>query len=192
MPALGRLLASHPPIESRIQRIDPAWDGTLPTSLPAQYATGIDRMATDRCRDGVECDDLRAAVSNTGAALAAESQIIAPWPPDFAPYCADVSVMSAGGLAEVGAIALAEEEVAQRADRIASPSCDTPAMECRLTRPDNISEAEKQAYLEAIARANAGPSRRPYDPQVTHWPTLAAAAAALFVAWMLFSWITSR
>ena len=192
IPALGRLLASHPPIESRIQRIDPAWDGTLPASLPAQCAPGIVRMESDPRCDDVECDELRAAVSNTGAAMTAESQIIAPWSPDFAQDCSDVSGMGAGGLAEVGAVALADEKVAQAVGTIASPSCETPAMERGPSRLGDISEADKLAYLESIARANADPNRRSYDPQVTHWPTLAAAAAALFVAWMLFSWITSR
>jgi hypothetical protein len=191
VPALGRLLASHPPIELRIQRLDPAWDGTLPSFLPA-HATGMDRAETDRCCDEVGCDELDVAVPDTRAAMAAENQTVAASSPAAAPDFSDVSRVGASGFAEDVGIALAEEKVAQAVGRIASPSCETPAAEGSLSRPGDISEADKQAYLKAIARAIADPNRRPYDPRVTHWPTLAATAAAIFFAWMIFSWLTSR
>jgi len=189
-PALGRLLASHPPIELRIQRLDPAWDGTLPTFLPA-HATSMDWAETDRSCDEVACDELDAAVPNTRAATAAESHTVASSPaaaPDFSGF----PRVGAGGLTYDGCVALAEEKVAQAAGRIASPSFETLAAAGSPSRQGNISEAEEQAYLEAIARAIADPNRRRYDPQVTHWPTLAATAAALLVAWMILSWLTSR
>jgi len=190
-PALGRLLASHPPIELRIQRLDPAWEGTLPTFLPAD-ATGMDRAETNRRCDEVECDELDVEVPNTRAAMTAEARSVTPSSPATATDFSDVSGLGAGGLAGDVGIALAEEKAAQAVGRIASPSCETPAAEGGLSRQGNISEADKQGYLEAIARAIADPNRRPYDPQVTHWPTLAATAEAIVVAWMIFSWLTSR
>ena len=41
---LGRLLMSHPPLEVRIRRLDPQWDGVLPTFLPAELAAALEQV----------------------------------------------------------------------------------------------------------------------------------------------------
>ena len=56
---------------------------------------------------------------------------------------------------------------------------------------DGVSEADKQAFLEALASVRAS-SQAKYDARTTHWPTLAATAAAAIAASALFSWFTSR
>lgn len=45
---LGRLSATHPPLETRIRRLDPRWDGRFEAAAPtcSEPATGADRAAT--------------------------------------------------------------------------------------------------------------------------------------------------
>ena len=50
--SLGCLLSSHPPIEMRIRRLDPEWDGVLPIVLPIQ-ATPVDPPDNDQVHDQV-------------------------------------------------------------------------------------------------------------------------------------------
>jgi Zn-dependent protease with chaperone function len=42
---LGSLFATHPPLEERIRRIDPAWNGAYPPALPEDAVVGIGRDA---------------------------------------------------------------------------------------------------------------------------------------------------
>jgi len=42
---LSSLFATHPPLEERIRRLDPAWDGVYPPALPAGDVVGIESDA---------------------------------------------------------------------------------------------------------------------------------------------------
>jgi Zn-dependent protease with chaperone function len=42
---LTSIFATHPPLDERIRRIDPSWDGTYPPPLPEDAVVGFDRQA---------------------------------------------------------------------------------------------------------------------------------------------------
>jgi Zn-dependent protease with chaperone function len=150
-PSLGRLLSSHPPIELRIRRLDPEWDGVLPIALPAHAVEILDRPESDRCCDEVETATRHAPMTDCG-----ESGTVAPLPTATAPIPPD------------------------------APEAD----ETRSAEQGGIFEADKQAFLETLTRVRTSSTRREYDPSVTHWPTLVAAAAAVLGGLILFSLLT--
>ncbi|MEX0613299.1 MAG: M48 family metalloprotease, partial [Pirellulales bacterium] len=42
---ISGLFATHPPLEERIQRLDPQWDGQFPPPLPADAVVGVEEQA---------------------------------------------------------------------------------------------------------------------------------------------------
>jgi Zn-dependent protease with chaperone function len=148
---LDRLFASHPPLEMRIRRLDPEWDGSLSVLSPTQVAAFAEQPSDHLLDDQQE-------------------------------------------LAERDAIA------------IDMPTCDSPPQSvvevpvasCAVEEPEEtnagdpaVSDADKQALLATLAQVRSSTAGRAYDPNVTHWPTLAATAAALLVGVILFNWLIS-
>ncbi len=149
--ALDKLLASHPPLEVRIRRLDPEWDGALPTILPKDVAAAMDQP-------------LQSIVDR-------RETVMLPVPNSIATECES-------------------PEQAQRND--APPTrLEGTAHEGHSGDAAGISEADKQAFLATLAKVRAASAHQEYNPNVTHWPTLAATAAALVGALILYSWLTS-
>lgn len=75
---LSGMLATHPPLEERIRRVEPSWDGRFPAIT-----------APDTLYASVEPVGLAALAASTGGALAMDlglSSEIAPPPPPLQPY----------------------------------------------------------------------------------------------------------
>ena len=154
---LSDLLSSHPPLTARIRRLDPEWDGVIPTALPDHVAS-----------------------------LIQQPEVCAPEP--------EITTDSAGPCIE------SRDEMGQTvALHGQSPNAKTvlsddsvSADNAPATTEDIVSDADKQALLETLAAVRANRVDRKYDAQITHWPTLAATAAAVICLSYAFSWLTTR
>ncbi len=159
----GGLLSSHPPIEERIRRLDPEWDGELPLALPAGVAKLIEP------ENSVNADDhAEAYAMGTPAAVAHNCEAVIPATrtrPHVAPSVLPEARGDAAGFDDAGFDDAGDS---------------------------GISEADKQAFLESLASVRASNSLGNYNPQETHWPTLAVTAVAVLCAAAAFTWFTSR
>lgn len=59
---LPSLFATHPPLEVRIRRIDPEWDGTFPPAIPADAIVGVEADGAEGFIEGAAATTARADV----------------------------------------------------------------------------------------------------------------------------------
>lgn len=141
-PPVHDWLRSHPPLEARIRRLDPAWDGRVPLSLPDETATLIAKSDNDSLEE-----TLSAGQEPLFGDQSAHQPTIAASPGDLS--------------------------------ALTTPSADAGADEAQ------------EAFLRTLGKVRANSNREVYDPNTTHWPTLAATAAAVVCASAVFSWLIS-
>ena len=162
LPLEGSLFDSHPPLEMRIRRLDPEWDGVITGELPAEVA----------------------ALLHSDQELADSAASCPATEPEMSP--------SASVLPAVDTATSASLMPAASANALAESCCAPVAIEPEgAVDEDGIRQEDKEAFLDALAAIRTRPNGLSYDPNVTHWPTLAATLAAVIVAATVFTWLTS-
>jgi Zn-dependent protease with chaperone function len=160
---LSGLLESHPPLEERILRLEPDWDGTIETVMLESAAPWTSQA--DALFQGAD-------------ARAPKTQPVLPVGREVQP---DALLEPCSALARQG----------DRPTPASALEQENQVGESREESEDAVSEEDRQAFLETLASVRANSSRRAYDVNSTHWPTLIATGVAVLCLAGLFTWYTA-